>query len=153
MTQFPTTSSVGQAIQNQTPSANQTPNRFSEMQSEDFIKVIFTELTNQDPLDPQDTSALLDQLDSIRSIESDLKITNRLEDLVTQNQFASASNLIGKVISGRTEGLSPTSGQVVAVRQEGEQVKLELDNGQFVPFNNVESIHQPPANNASGQQP
>ena len=146
MTQLPSTNPVSQAIQAQSQSAGQTPNRFSEMQSEDFIKVIFTELTNQDPLNPQDTSALLDQLDSIRSIESDLKITNRLKELVTQNQFASASNLIGKVISGRTESLTPVAGQVVAVRQEGDQTKLELNNGQFVPFNNVESIHQPPPN-------
>jgi len=45
-------------------------NRFSELKSEDFIRIIFTELANQDPLQPNDTGALLDQLNSIRDIES-----------------------------------------------------------------------------------
>ena len=48
----------------------QNASRFNELASEDFIQIIFTELTNQDPLAPNDTSALLDQLNSIRSIES-----------------------------------------------------------------------------------
>jgi len=43
-------------------------NRFNELSSDDFLQIIFAELTNQDPLEPQDTGALLEQLNSIRQI-------------------------------------------------------------------------------------
>jgi flagellar hook assembly protein FlgD len=44
-----------------------TSSRFSEMSSEDFMKIIFTELQSQDPFKPNDSGALLEQMNSIRS--------------------------------------------------------------------------------------
>ncbi len=52
------------------------PSRFSEMKTEDFIRIIFAELSNQDPFSPNDSGALLDQLNSVRSIESDTELDN-----------------------------------------------------------------------------
>ncbi|MHC5113481.1 MAG: flagellar hook capping FlgD N-terminal domain-containing protein [Planctomycetota bacterium] len=117
-----------------------TPNRFSELDSEDFIKIIFSELTNQDPLQPNDTSALLEQLNSIRSIEADTQLTKQLETLVTENQLASASNMIGKVVSGLDETFERVSGRVLAATREGDDVKLQLESGRIVPLRNVEAI-------------
>src|SRR5262245_39962606 len=89
--------------------------RFSEMSSEEFIKIIFTELTNQDPLKPSDSSALLQQMSSICSIESDVKLTDQLNALVTQNQLASAGGMIGKFIGGVSTENNRVAGFVVAV--------------------------------------
>jgi flagellar basal-body rod modification protein FlgD len=120
-----------------------TPNRFSEMDTEDFIRVIFTELTNQDPLQPNDTSALLDQLNSIRSIESDLQLTRQLEALVSENQLASASNMIGKFVTGRTEQFADAAGFVLSALKQGDEIRLELSSGQLVPLENVEAVIAP----------
>ena len=49
-----------------------TGNRFAELSTEDFMRVLFTELQNQDPLKPQDSSKMLEQLSSLRNIESQL---------------------------------------------------------------------------------
>lgn len=117
--------------------------RFSEMSSEDFIKIIFTELTNQDPLKPSDSSALLQQMSSIRSIESDIKLTDQLNSLVTQNQLSSAGNMIGKFVGGVTADNNRVAGFVVAVSRERNTVNLELDNGWTVPINNVERLIDP----------
>ena len=54
--------------------ASAPTSRFTELSSEEFIKIIFTELQNQDPFKPNDSSALLEQLNSIRSIESDIEL-------------------------------------------------------------------------------
>ncbi len=121
------------------------PNRFSELKSEDFIRIIFTELTNQDPFSPNDTSALLDQLNSLRSIESDLKLIERLESLVFENQLASSANLIGKSITGLTEDSDRVSGTVVSVLRQGDTVSLELESGYLVPVENVVTIHEAPS--------
>lgn len=126
--------------------------RFSEMSSEDFIKIIFTELTNQDPLKPSDSSALLQQMSSIRSIESDIKLTDQLNALVSQNQLSAAGSMIGKFIGGVTADNNRVAGFVVAVSRENDSVNLELDNGWTVPIKNVEKLIDPSQlpNDASG---
>lgn len=121
----------------------QNASRFNELASEDFIQIIFTELTNQDPLAPNDTSALLDQLNSIRSIESDIELSNKLETLVGENQLASASGMIGKFIVGRTENFETVTGFATAVQKRGDDISIELDTGWQVPITNVETIVQP----------
>lgn len=130
-----------------------TPSQFSQMSSEDFIKIIFTELANQDPFEPTDSSALLQQLSSIRSIESDIRLTQQLESLVQENQLASAGNLIGKIVGGLTEDHNRVAGWVVSVHREGSKVYLELDNGWMMPMRSVETIFDPTLLDDPGQDP
>jgi flagellar basal-body rod modification protein FlgD len=118
-------------------------NRFSDLSSEDFIKIIFTELSKQDPFQPNDSSALLEQLNSIRSIESDIKLGDQLKDLVFENQLASASSMIGKFIGGLTAENQRVAGFVVSVIRQGDSVNLELDNGWIVPIDGVETVIDP----------
>jgi len=125
------------------PSTTGVPNQFNNMSSEDFMKIIFTELSNQDPFQPNDSSALLKQLDSIRSIESNVKLTDQMQSLVSQNQLAAASSMIGKFIGGISEDNTRVAGNVVSVVKQGDKVNLELDNGWIVPINNVETIVNP----------
>jgi flagellar basal-body rod modification protein FlgD len=122
-----------------------TPSRFSEMSTEDFVRIIFTELSNQDPFKPNDSAALLEQLNSIRSIESDIKLTEQLQTLVTENQLAAASGMIGKFVGGLSEENVRVAGFVVSAVRRGDETALELDNGWFVPISNVETIIDPDA--------
>lgn len=113
---------------------------FSSMKSEDFIRIIFTELANQDPFQPNDSAALLDQLNSIRSIESDIDLMERLESLVFENKLAGASSMIGRFVSGLAEGNQRVGGVVVSVLRRDDEVGLELHNGWVVPVESVETI-------------
>ena len=117
-----------------------TPNGFSSMKSEDFIKVIFAELANQDPFQPNDSSALLEQLSSIRTIESDLELMDRLNTLVLENQLAAGANLIGKMVGGLSSTNDRVAGTVVSVIRQNDEVTLELDNGWLMPIESVEQI-------------
>ncbi len=123
--------------------SNKSSNGFSDLTSEDFIKIIFTELTNQDPFQPNDSSALLDQLNSIRSIESDTQLTKNLQDIVFQNQLASSSGLIGKYVSGLTDSANRVDGYVVSVLRQDKSVSLQLDSGWQIPASNLETILDP----------
>ena len=118
-------------------------NRFNELSSEDFMKIIFTELQQQDPFEPNDSSALLEQLNSIRAIESDIELTENLENIVFQNQLATAGNLIGKTVEGLTATNDRVVGNVFAVVREGNEVTLQLDTGWEVPADNVQVIVDP----------
>jgi len=135
----------GAAAMDRQIGASGPANRFSEVSTEDFIRIIFAELTNQDPLEPSDTSALLQQLDSIRSIESNIRLGQQLEKLVSENQLASASNMIGRWVGGMTEDFTRVAGQVVAVAREAGEIFLELDMGARVPANRIELIVDPQA--------
>ena len=117
-----------------------TTNGFAELTSEDFIKIMFTELTNQDPLAPNDSAALLDQLNSIRSIESDMTMVENMESLVFENQLSSASGLIGRFVGGLDWSGTRLGGTVTAVIRQGDEIALELESGAFLPISGVETI-------------
>lgn len=120
--------------------AGRAGNQFADMSSEDFIKVLFTELKNQDPLDPQDSGKLLEQLSSIRNIESQLSLQESLKQLVMQNQVASAGNLIGRMVQGLDEMNNRVEGLVSSVRVTQDKIILELDTGEALPLNRVSHI-------------
>ena len=117
-----------------------TSSGFASMSSEDFIKIMFTELTNQDPLAPTDSAALLDQMNSIRSIESDMQMVDNMQSLVFENQLSSASNLIGRFVGGLDWSGIRIGGVVSAVIRQGDEIALELDSGAFLPVSGVETI-------------
>ena len=119
--------------------------RFNDLSSEEFIKIIFTELQNQDPFKPNDSSALLEQLNSIRSIESDIELSGKLESIVFQNQLSSAGNLIGKRVAGLTADSERVGGIVKSVARNGDNIAVVLDNGWTLPIDNIEYIDQVPA--------
>lgn len=122
------------------PTTRTSTSRFNELSTEDFVKIMFTELTNQDPFQPNDSAALLQQLSSLRSIESDMSLASKLEAIVTQNELATAGNLIGQYVAGLTQDLNRVGGYVVSVLKAGNQVELELNNGWRVPIQNVDTI-------------
>ncbi len=128
------------AITSAAGSPSSTSNSFGGMSSEEFIKVMIEELTNQDPLNPQDSNALLEQLSSLRNIESQINLQDKLEALVLQNEISAAGGLIGKTIQGLSTVNSQTTGIVKAVRIERDQTLLELDNTMTVPMDNVTKV-------------
>lgn len=108
---------------------------FGALDSEEFVKIIFAELGNQDPLAPTDSKALLDQLASLRSIQSDIDMQSRLKSLVSDNEFAAASGLIGQRISGDN-----ATGIVRSASRTSEGVFLNLMGGARVAMSRVESV-------------
>lgn len=126
--------------------ASSAQGAYADLSSGDFIKIMLEELSNQDPFEPQDSAALLEQLSSLRNIESQMSLQTSLEDLVLQNQVAVAGGLIGKVIQGVDANNESAQGQVRSVRVADGQAMLELDTGQQVAMSSVTAIlrGQPP---------
>ncbi|HVU64285.1 MAG TPA: flagellar hook capping FlgD N-terminal domain-containing protein [Phycisphaerales bacterium] len=123
-----------------TSTSSTTTDRFGELTSEDFVKIMFTELQNQDPLKPNDSNTLLQQFSSLRSIEADLSLQQNLQDVVKQGQLSTAGGLIGKTIQGYTANFDPVEGVVKSVSQSDSGPVLNLQSGWSVPFKNIASI-------------
>lgn len=113
---------------------------FSGMSSDDFMKIVLSELSKQDPLKPNDTSALIQQISQIRSIQSDIDLSSTLKSLVKDDQFSTAAGLIGVNVSGLNEQSLRVSGIVTAVSRTDAGAVLTLHSGDRVPMSKVDEI-------------
>ena len=116
---------------------------FSALTSGEFLQIIFTELQNQDPLEPNDTSAMLNQLSTLRSIESDTQMVDSLQRMVSQSELASASQLIGSLVSGITLDNRRVSDLVISVSMTQDGPVLNMFDGSRMFFRNVDEIVGP----------
>lgn len=116
---------------------------FSKLNSEDFVRVMFAELSRQDPLQPNESKDLLAQLSSIRGIESDLSLQRNLENLQRQQEITSAGGLIGKFAIGLTDGGDRVRGFVDSINVTREGVTLNLSGGATIRVSRLEQIVDP----------
>lgn len=113
-----------------------------QLGSDEFLKIILQELQSQDPLQPNDTSQMLQQLSTIMSIQSDSNMMTRLGELVQQNELTSASNLIGHLVTGLTENNERALGVVLSVTKNDKGSTLRLDDGTLMPMSRVDQIFE-----------
>lgn len=113
---------------------------FEDITTDEFLEILLTELTNQDPLQPTDTQAMIEQLSALRSIESETALQESLETLVLQNNISQAGSLLGKVVEGLTAGGDKVSGLVTSVRVVDGSAELELDTGRSISIDRVTQI-------------
>jgi flagellar basal-body rod modification protein FlgD len=128
---------------NQLPASLQ--NKSMALNANDFIKMMVTQLQNQDPLQPTGSDQLLSQMSQIGQLQSATDLQASLKGLVLQNQIGAAGNLIGKSVSGTDANSQPAQGIVDSVRVGSDGVFLELHNGQELPMANVTAIAPAPA--------
>lgn len=126
-----------------TPAGASSTGGFDDVSSQDFLAIILSELQNQDPLSPNDTQALLDQIGTIRSIESDLELTDKLEEIAKRGEISSASSLVGTFAAGRTDNGQEVVGFVDSVSVTRDGLRLNLGTGFSIALNNVDEIVDP----------
>lgn len=130
----------------QLPSTGQNSNM--QLTATDFIKMMVTQLQNQDPTQPASSDQLLAQMSQIGQLQASTALQTSLSGLVMQNQIGAAGNLIGKSVQGMDAQNNTVSGVVNSVRVQQNQVFLELDNSHELPLGNVTNIAPPPAASA-----
>jgi len=130
------------------PSQNQVKSTKNQLQTDDFIKMMLTQLQNQDPLEPAKNQEILAQMSQIGQLQTATQLQDTLKGLTLQNQLGSAGNLIGKLVQGLDENNDNVVGLVDSVRVENNQVFLELDSGKTLPMANVTAIAAAPSNTA-----
>ncbi len=124
---------------------NNSTRTVGELDNSEFLEIIFAELTNQDPLAPNETKDLLEQISLIRGIESDTSLASTLGELVNQNALAQAGGLIGKFVSGTNEFGDAAEDFVLSVTSTTDGPILNLLNGQRVPMDRIKEIIDPAA--------
>ena len=94
---------------------------FNDLKSDQFLKLLVTELSNQDPLNPMDNSEMVQQISTIREITATTKLTEALEAVTAGQSLATATSLIGKKITALTDKGDSVSGVV-------ESASIQVDS-------------------------
>jgi flagellar basal-body rod modification protein FlgD len=116
----------------------------STMTPSQFIQVLTSELSNQDPFQPTDSNTLIQSLSSLQNVQSQMQLQSSMSSLVLQDQIAAAGNMIGKLVTGLDANNNQVSGVVTAVTVQNGAAMLQLDSGSTVSMSQVSSIANAP---------
>jgi len=114
-----TTPTTAQAVTTQAAHSN-TVNYNS------FLQLLVTQLKNQDPTAPTDSTAFMSQLASFSNVEQAVQMNSKFDSLLQISQLSQADGMIGRTASS-TDGT--TSGIVKSVRIDSNGVVATLDSG------------------------
>ena len=107
---------------------------YNDLQIDDFLKLLVSELQNQDPLNPMDNAQMVQQIGHIREIGATDQLTETLSNLSASQELVTASSLIGQTVNGLGDDLSNVEGVVdrvtVETTEENQQRSVKVHVGE-----------------------
>lgn len=135
-------------LKNQSTTRKTSP----ELGKEDFLKILMTQLQNQDPTDPMDDREFVSQMATFSSLEQMTNMTKSIDKLVDSQLVSPVvkySHMIGQEVSYQAgnenngaESSIETS-HVTAVSQKDGWAILELENDESIYADSVLKVHDP----------
>lgn len=122
--------------------ATGTENQLATLNSNDFLQLLVTELTNQDPLSPMDPAAMVQQTSTISMVQMLDTLTTELAGLTTQEGVLGAARLIGQEVSWHQPSGATGTGVVSSVQLGTGGLALVV-SGQTVPASDITAIGSP----------
>lgn len=92
---------------------------------EDFLKVLLTQLTYQDPLKPMDNQQFMSQIAQFTSLEQTQQLNTNIQSLLNNQSSLQSVGLIGRTVDISTDN-GPMSGTVSALSLAGASPLLTL---------------------------
>ncbi|MGN8051352.1 flagellar hook assembly protein FlgD [Curtobacterium sp. 22159] len=133
------TGTVDQAAQAAALAANQANSRSQTMDSDVFMKLLVTQLRNQDPSSPMDTNQMISQQTQLAMMEQITNQTTTANENFSLQMRIAAANLVGKQVSytDATTGKDVTgtatavsyAASVPTVTVNGKEVNLDVISG------------------------
>jgi len=135
------TTGIGSTIANAVDRSKlpQQTDAYANLQMEDFLKLMITEMQNQDPLEPMDNGQLLQQVAQMQSINSTSKLTTTLDSVLLGQNLSNAGALIGKTVNGLTAEGEDVTGKVDQATLVGNVPFLNIGD-KMIPIANVRYI-------------
>ena len=98
-----------------------------------FLRLLVTQLQNQDPLDPMDNTDMIAQLAQFSALEQMQNLNEGFQqftETMGRSNFVSASSLLGRMVSGVTQEGEPITGEVNQVFMDNGKpyVRVGEDN-------------------------
>jgi flagellar basal-body rod modification protein FlgD len=96
------------------------PTDLKDLDPSQFLQLMISELTNQDPLNPMDNTQLVEQIGHLRQISATDQLTATLTSVLSGQSLDTASGLIGKHITAIDDTGNNVEGLV-------DRVSIEVD--------------------------
>lgn len=97
----------------------------SKLTLEDFLKVLLTQLTYQDPLKPMDNQEFMAQIAQFTTLEQTQQLNTNIQSLLNNQSSLQSVGLIGRTVDISTDS-GPLTGTVSALSLSGTSPLLTL---------------------------
>ncbi len=114
MSQIPATGSTGSSNNPR----QTTGGDLRDIDVSKFLDLMIAELQNQDPLNPMDNAAMIEQIGQLREISSTSQLTETLESVMLGQNLSTASTLIGREVKALSDDAVDVTGKVDRVSVE-----------------------------------
>ncbi len=109
----------------------------NELDKDDFLKILITQLSHQDPTAPMEDKEFISQMAQFSSLEQMTNMSQGFASLSSALNSGQAYSLLGKNVS-ILEGETMITGMVEAV--SGRDFPQVLVNGKYYDFSAVETV-------------
>lgn len=98
----------------------------STVSYDNFLKLLMTQMKNQDPTDPMKSTEYMAQLATFSQVEQAVKSNEKLDALLSSVALSQADSVIGRTVSSADGSVS---GTVTSVKITSEGPLATLSNG------------------------
>ena len=106
-----------------------------------FLKLLVTQISNQDPTEPMDNRDLVLQLSQFSTLESTQQLNSNMEAYIEMASLATATSLIGKdVVYLDSESGEDFIGTVSSVKKSTDGYVLNIGSDE-IPFDNIRYVY------------
>jgi flagellar basal-body rod modification protein FlgD len=110
-------------------SSSATALQASSLKLEDFMKILLTQLTFQDPLKPVDNQQFMAQMAQFTSLEQTQQLNDKMGLLLTNQAALQSVGLIGRTVDVTLASGATASGTVNRLSFGGESPTLSINTG------------------------
>jgi flagellar basal-body rod modification protein FlgD len=108
----------------------------SNLGLQDFLKILLTQLTYQDPLKPMDNQEFMAQIAQFTSLEQTQQLNTKIETLINNQAALQSVGLIGRTVDISTSG-GLASGTVTALSLQGDTPSITLRTAAGATINDI----------------
>lgn len=132
-----TTSSAQDASSSSTALPTQT------LTEQDFLNLLVTQMTQQDPLNPMTDEDMVQQMVSFSTLQSNNDMQSLLTGMQNGQTFSQASSLIGMQVSVQTDSNGDTAQGVISGVDNSSGTPQIVVNGQSYNVSSILSVTPP----------
>ncbi|WP_110929419.1 flagellar hook assembly protein FlgD [Bacillus massiliglaciei] len=143
--------------------SNQTETRKTgdNLGKDDFLKLLITQLQNQDPSNPMDNTEFIAQMATFSTLEQMMNIGTKIDELKSSNDqknLVQYNSFVGKEVkwhsldenSNEQPNIKEGTGRIASIQYKGDAVYFFLEDGTKLEPGNISEIKaDTPINNLS----
>lgn len=101
------------------------------LNQDDFLKLLVTQLSNQDPMNPQTDTAFIGQMAQFTTLEQSKAMSGDIAQIRAQQQILQAMSLLDKEVVVQSEKSGIAMGVVKGFNMDGQNPKLVIGDKQY----------------------